>query len=113
MSTIIIISSKCTWIGGLRVTAVGVKNLLYLVSIYNHIQGCWNQGGRGVNCPPTLPENLAKLLQDKEFPLEFMSFAPPLLILPPHSYASSNTPERDQSLAENKYSSFIFLTRMI
>ena len=26
------------------------------------------------------------------FSLKFMSFAPPLLVLPPHSYASSNTP---------------------
>ena len=26
------------------------------------------------------------------FSLKFMSFAPPLLVLPPHSYASSYTP---------------------
>ena len=41
----------------------------------------------------TFAENLAKLLQNKDFPLKFMSFAPLLLILSYNSYASSNTPD--------------------
>ena len=58
-------------------------------------QGCWNKGGREVNCHPTFAENLTKLLQKREFPLKFMSFAHPLSILPLHSYVSSNTPVDD------------------
>ena len=36
-------------------------------------------GTRGATAPPppTFAENLAKLLQNKDFPLKFMPFAPP------------------------------------
>ena len=46
-------------------------------------QGCWNQGGRGVNCPPTFAKISPKFLQNGRFCLKFLLFAPPLWTLPP------------------------------
>ena len=59
------------------------------------IQGCWNQGGRGVNCPPTFAKISPKFLQNGGFCLKFLLFAPhphPTLDLAPHLKVSSNSP---------------------
>ena len=48
-------------------------------------------GGQGGNCPLTFAQISLKLLQNKGFSFKILFFAPPLLVLPPYSQASSNT----------------------
>ena len=42
--------------------------------------------------PPTFAEISSKLLQNRGFLLKLLSFAPPLLVLPPNLQAGSNAP---------------------
>ena len=46
-------------------------------------QGCWNQGGRGGNCPPTFAKISPKFLQNRGFCLKFLLFAPHFGPCPP------------------------------